>query len=59
MSGGQEESAVKLKKGVSVTVGAKTYRGECPGRLLPAEHKLRKVTETKRGSTAKASSKAD
>ena len=54
---GQGEGVVKLPKGVSVTVGQKTFRGECPERLLPPEHKLRKVTERKKTLTDKSTTK--
>ncbi len=43
--GGQGDSAVTLPENVSVTIGGRTFQGECPGRLLVAEHKLRKIPE--------------
>ena len=58
---GQGDSAVTLPKNVSVTIGGRTFQGECPGRLLVAEHKLRKIpeksSEKKKASTG--SSKSD
>lgn len=57
---GQKDGAVKLPDNVSVTVGGRTFQGECPERLLVAEHKLRKPVETKKRSTAsKTGDKAD
>ena len=57
---GQKEGAVKLPDNVSVTVGGRTFQGECPERLLVAEHKLRKTVEKKKGSAAgKSGEKAD
>ena len=57
---GQKDGAVKLPKNVSVTVGGRTFQGECPERLLIPEHKLRKVAEKKKGPTAgKSTDKAD
>ena len=58
---GQKEGGVTLPKNVSVTIGGRTFQGECPERLLVAEHKLRKISEKspeKKKSLA-ASSKAD
>ena len=54
---GQSDSAVTLPENVSVTIGGRTFQGVCPGRLLVAEHKLRKAPEKKKSSAA--SSKAD
>ena len=52
------DSTVKLPKGVSVTVGGRTFRGECPERLVAPEHKLRKTVEMKKTSSGgKGSSK--
>ena len=57
---GQKDNAVKLPDNVSVTVGGRTFQGECPERLLVPEHKLRKTVEKKKGSTAgKPGDKAD
>ena len=56
----QKDGSVKLPDNVSVSVGGRTFQGECPERLLVPEHKLRKVVEKKKGSTAgKPSDKAD
>jgi hypothetical protein len=58
--GGHSDSAVKLPKNVSVTIGGRTFQGECPERLLVVEHKLRKPIEIKKRSTAgKSGEKAD
>ena len=58
--GGQKDSAVTLPKNISVTVGGRNFQGECPGRLLVPEHKLRKTVETKKRSAAgKTGDKAD
>ena len=57
---GQKDGAVTLPKNISVTVGGRTFQGECPERLLIPEHKLRKTVEKKKGSTAgKSGDKAD
>ena len=59
---GQSDSEITLPKNVSVTIGGRTFQGECPGRLLVAEHKLRKIPEKspeKKKSLAAGSSKAD
>ena len=57
---GQKDGAIKLPDNVSVTVGGRTFQGECPERLLCPEHKLRKPVETKKRSTAgKSGEKAD
>ena len=57
---GQEDGKVTLPKNFSVTVGGRTFQGECPERLLVPEHKLRKTVEKKKGSTAgKPGDKAD
>ncbi len=57
---GQEDGKVTLPKNISVTVGGRTFQGECPERLLVPEHKLRKVVEKKKGSIAgKSGDKAD
>ena len=57
--GGQNDSAVTLPKNVSVIIGGRTFRGECPGRLIVPEHKLRKAVEIKKNSAAgKSVSKA-
>lgn len=57
---GQKDGAVKLPKNVSVTVGGRTFQGECPERLLVAEHKLRKPVEIKKRSPAgRSGDKAD
>lgn len=37
----QSEATIKLPPNVSVTLKGKTYRGECPDRVLVPEHKLR------------------
>ena len=56
----QKDGSVKLPDNVSVTVGGRTFQGECPERLLVPEHKLRKVVEKKKGSTVgKTGDKAD
>ncbi len=56
----QKDGSVKLPDNVSVTVGGRTFQGECPERLLVPEHKLRKVVEKKKGSTAvKSGDKVD
>jgi hypothetical protein len=60
MMNGQKDGAVTLPKNVSVTIGGRTFQGECPERLLVPEHKLRKTTEKKKGSVAgKSINKAD
>lgn len=57
---GQKDSKVTLPKNVSVTVGGRTFQGECPERLLCPEHKLRKPVEIKKRSGAgKTGEKAD
>ena len=57
---GQEDGAFKLPDNVSLTIGEKTFQGECPERLISSEHKLRKTVETKKPSPGnKPSSKAD
>jgi len=61
---GQKSGSVTLPENVSVTVGGRTFQGECPERLLCPEHKLRKPVETKKRSTAgksgdKAANKID
>ena len=57
---GQKDGPVKLPDNVSVTIGGRTFQGECPGRLLVPEHKLRKTVEKKSRSTAgKTGEKAD
>ena len=57
---GQEDGKVTLPKNVSVTIGRRTFQGECPGSLLVPEHKLRKPVETKkRAAAGKTGEKAD
>ncbi len=57
---GQEDGKVTLPKNVSVTIGGRTFQGECPERLLVPEHKLRKTVEKKKSLTAgKTGEKAD
>ena len=57
---GQKEGAVTLPKNVSVTIGGRTFQGECPERLLVPEHKLRKTVErSKRATAGKTGEKAD
>ena len=56
---GHAEPVVKLPKGVSVTIAGKTYRGECPDRLIPSEHKLRSVTEVKKKTSSRSTSNGE
>ncbi len=57
---GQEDGKITLPKNISVTIGGRTFQGECPGRLLVPEHKLRKTVEIKKRSAAvKTGEKAD
>lgn len=57
---GQQDGKVTLPENVSVTVGGRTFQGECPERLLCPEHKLRKPVETKKRSAAgKSGERAD
>ena len=57
---GQEDGKITLPKNISVTIGGRTFQGECPERLLVAEHKLRKPVEIKkRAAAGKTGEKAD
>lgn len=57
MAGG--DNKVVLPKGVSITVGGRTFRGECPERLLVPEHKLRGTAEKKKASSGSKTSVKD
>jgi len=37
-----QEGLIELPKNVSITVGGKTFRGECPERFCPSKHRTAK-----------------